>query len=157
LLADFPASATLAVLAHELSHWRRRHNQRLLAIGAVVLLAAFVVLRLVLGSPAIGARAGFRTPSDPAGAPVALLVVVVLEAVTLPVTLWLSRGWERQADADAIACSHNLGAFVEMQRVLALKNLGDLAPSRLAYLLSSHPPAPERMALATSIGPTVEP
>jgi hypothetical protein len=35
-----------------------------------------------------------------------------------------------------------------MQRDLAVKNLSDLAPSRWAYLLASHPPAAERMALS---------
>jgi Zn-dependent protease with chaperone function len=65
------------------------------------------------------------------------------------VTLWLSRAWERQADLDALRWSEDGGfdAFKGMQRDLAVKNLSDLAPSRWAYLLASHPPAAERMAL----------
>jgi len=157
LLADVPPSAALAVVAHELSHWRRRHGHRMLAVGAAVLLVAFGVLRLALDSPAIGIWAGFRGPADPAAAPLALLVLVALEALTLPVSLWLSRAWERQADADAVAWSGDPDAMLGMHRELALKNLSDLAPSRLAYLLSSHPPPAERLALAAAMGAAMGP
>jgi len=49
LVADCTPRQTLAVVAHELSHWRRRHGQRLLFAEAVVLGIGFAVLRLVLG------------------------------------------------------------------------------------------------------------
>jgi hypothetical protein len=44
-----------------------------------------------------------------------------------------------------------------MQRDLAVKNLSDLAPSRWAYLLASHPPAAERMALAAAMAAPMRP
>jgi Zn-dependent protease with chaperone function len=92
--------------------------------------------------------------------PVALLAVSVMQAVWMPVTLWLSRAWERQADIDALRWSNDEGgfdAFKGMQRDLAVKNLSDLAPSRWAYLLASHPPAAERMALAAAISSPMRP
>lgn len=140
LLADYDRSATLAVLAHELGHWRRRHLHRMLALSAAVMLPGFYLLHLALGS-----RAG-----DPSAAPLALLAVSAMQALWLPVTLWFSRAWERQADLDAMAWSEDRRAFGGMQRDLAVKNLSDLAPSRWAYLLASHPPAAERLALAAA-------
>jgi STE24 endopeptidase len=151
LLNDVPPPAALAVVAHELSHWRHRHGLRMLAVGAVAGLAVFAVLQVVLTSTAVQSLGGFGGPSDPAGAPVALLVMVVAEAAALPASLWLTRAWERQADADAVTWSGDADAVLAMHRELALKNLGALAPSRLAYLLSSHPPAAERLALAAAI------
>ncbi|MEA2591397.1 MAG: endopeptidase [Actinomycetota bacterium] len=151
LLADYEPSATLAVLAHELGHWRRRHLQRMLAISAAAMLPGLYALHLLLASPAVQSWAGIRGAADPAAVPVALLAVSVMQAVWMPVTLWLSRAWERQADMDALRWSDGDGgfdAFRGMQRDLAVKNLSDLAPSRWAYLLASHPPAAERMALS---------
>jgi STE24 endopeptidase len=151
LLADYEPSATLAVVAHELGHWRRRHLQRMLALSAAVMLPGLYVLRLLLASAGVQSWAGIRGPADPAAVPLALLAVSVMQALWMPVTLWFSRAWERQADLDALRWSDGDGgfdAFRGMQRDLAVKNLSDLAPSRWAYLLASHPPAAERMALS---------
>ena len=151
LLADCEPSATLAVVAHELGHWRRRHLHRMLALSAAVMLPGLYVLHLLLASPGVQSWAGIRGAADPAAVPVALLAVSVMQALWMPVTLWFSRAWERQADLDALRWSDGDGgfdAFSGMQRDLAVKNLSDLAPSRWAYLLASHPPAAERMALS---------
>lgn len=151
LLADYEPSATLAVVAHELGHWRRRHLQRMLALSAAVMLPGLYVLRLLLASAGVQSWAGIRGPADPAAVPLALLAVLMMQALWMPVTLWFSRAWERQADLDALRWSDGDGgfdAFRGMQRDLAVKNLSDLAPSRWAYLLASHPPAAERMALS---------
>ena len=151
LLADYEPAATLAVVAHELGHWRRRHLHRMLALSAAVMLPGLYVLHLLLGSAAVQSWAGIRGAADPAAVPLALLAVSVMQALWMPVTLWFSRAWERQADLDALRWSDGDGgfdAFRGMQRDLAVKNLSDLAPSRWAYLLASHPPAAERMALS---------
>jgi Zn-dependent protease with chaperone function len=151
LLADYEPAATLAVVAHELGHWRRRHLHRMLALSAAVMLPGLYVLHLLLASAAVQSWAGIRGPADPAAVPFALLAVSVMQALWMPVTLWFSRAWERQADLDALRWSDGDGgfdAFRGMQRDLAVKNLSDLAPSRWAYLLASHPPAAERMALS---------
>ena len=151
LLADYDRSATLVVLAHELGHWRRRHVQRLLALTAAAMLPGFFVLHWLLGSAGVEAWARISGAGDPAAAPLALLAVVAMQALWLPVTLWFSRAWERQADLDAVALSEDPQAFRSMQHDLAVKNLSDLAPSRWRYALASHPPAAERMALADSL------
>jgi Zn-dependent protease with chaperone function len=160
LLADYEPSATLAVVAHELGHWRRRHLQRMLAIGAAAMLPGLAVLHLLLASPHVQAWAGIRGAADPASVPVALLAVIAMQALWMPAAQWFSRAWERQADLDALRWSQHDGgfdAFRAMQRDLAVNNLSDLAPSRWAYLLASHPPAAERMALAASIPARMRP
>src|SRR5438309_2460578 len=148
LLADYDRSATVVVLAHELGHWRRRHVQRLLVLTAAAMLPGFFVLHWLLGSARVAAWAGIGGAGDPAAAPLALLALVAMQVLWLPVTLWLSRAWERQADLDAVTLSEDPASFRSMQRDLAVKNLSDLAPSRWGYALASHPPAAERMALA---------
>src|SRR5262249_7996259 len=58
-----------------------------------------------------------------------------------------SRRYERVADRYSLELTHDLAAFEEAHRSLARKNLSDLDPPRLAYLLVfTHPTPPERLA-----------
>lgn len=148
LLADYEPAATLVVLAHELGHWRRRHVLRLLGLAAVGLGPALFVLDRLLSAAGAQRALGVSGATDPAALVVAVAVAVVLQAAALPALGWCSRAWERQADLDSLELTGDADAFAALQRDLALRNLSDLAPSRWAYLLASHPPPPERLALA---------
>ena len=151
LLADCERPATLAVLAHELGHWRRHHVRWLLAISSAVLLPGLLALHLLLDGAGTHRLFGIAGAADPAAIPMAALAVVIGQAVWLPVAGWISRGFERQADADAVGLIADAQPFVAMMHDLAVKNLSELAPSRAAYLLASHPPPAERMALAAGM------
>lgn len=148
LLADCEAPATIAVLAHELGHWRRHHVQWLLGLSSAALLPGLFGLHLALGWEALHRWAAITGPADPRALPVALLAATAGQVLWLPAAGWVSRAFERQADADAVALIPDPAPFVAMMRDLARRNLSDLDPSPVAYLLASHPPAPERMARA---------
>ncbi|HET8528983.1 MAG TPA: M48 family metalloprotease [Gaiellaceae bacterium] len=126
------------VVAHELGHRRLRHVAKLSA-AAMALAAAFVlVLRAALGRPAAG------------DLPDAALLAVGFEVVLLPFLNALSRRYERQADRFAIELAGG-ATFAETMRELSRRNLSDLDPPRLAYvLLFSHPTPSERLALAAA-------
>jgi STE24 endopeptidase len=138
LLRKVPQAELEVVVAHELGHRRARHVAKgtaLAMLGAV--LATLVVWALL------------PDPQDPAIAPTLLLISGVLELLALPFGAALSRRWEREADRFSLAVAGDPDAYRTMHRDLALANLGDLRPPRLAYLLLfSHPTAPERIALA---------
>jgi STE24 endopeptidase len=88
-------------------------------------------------------------PRRPAGGPVLLLVVSVLELIGLPLGAALSRRWEREADRSSLELTHDREAFESAHRRLARANLADLEPPRAVYaLLFSHPTPPERIAAA---------
>jgi STE24 endopeptidase len=73
----------------------------------------------------------------------------VLELLALPFQAALSRRWEREADRFSLDVTADREAYRSLHHDLALANLGDLQPPRLAYLLLfSHPTAPERIAAA---------
>lgn len=124
------------VVAHELGHRRLRHVAKLSA-AAMALAAAFVlVLWAAFGKP---------VASD---LPDASLLAIGFEVVLLPLLNALSRRYERQADRFAIDLAGG-GTFAETMRELSRRNLSDLDPPRLAYLLLfSHPTPSERLALA---------
>jgi STE24 endopeptidase len=138
LLREVPQSELEVVVAHELGHRRARHPAKGTALAMVGAAATAIVLWLVLDDP-----------QDPAVAPEILLVTAVLELLALPFGAALSRRWERVADRFSLELTHDRDAFRALHRKLAIANLSDLAPPRLAYvLLFSHPTAPERIAAA---------
>jgi STE24 endopeptidase len=126
------------IVAHELGHRRDRHVVK----GTALAMAGTVVGVLVLWA-VLGTRV-----ASPRELPVALLVFIVLELAALAPAAAVSRSWERAADRCSLELTHDLEAFEKAHVELARKNLSDLAPPRLAYLLLfSHPTPPERLAL----------
>jgi STE24 endopeptidase len=125
------------VVAHELGHRRERHVVKL-TLGLMWAAALWIVLLWGI----IGGRA-----ASPRDLPLVLLISTALRAVVLPFGAWISRRFERVADRFSLDLTHDLPAYERTHLGLARKNLGDLAPPKLAYLLLfSHPTTPERLA-----------
>jgi Zn-dependent protease with chaperone function len=139
-LLDTASEAELKlVVAHELGHRRDRHVVRGTMLGMAFAAGAVVVLWLALGA---------LRPSD---FPLAALVFVGLELAGMPFFAAISRRWERAADRWSLELTGDRDAFAGAHVALARKNLSDLDPPRLAYLmLFTHPTPPERLALARS-------
>jgi STE24 endopeptidase len=136
LLEKASPRETRLVVAHELGHRLAGHVLKgtLLAMGGAV--AAVLVVWAVVGQPVA------------ADIPLVLLIVSTLELVALPPDAALLRRWERQADRFSLELTGDLEAYEATHRDLALANLADLDPPRIAYLaLHSHPTPPERIAL----------
>jgi STE24 endopeptidase len=125
------------IVAHELGHRRERHIVKA-TTGAMAGAAFWVVLVWAL----LGSRI-----SSPRVLPLVLLISLGLRLLAAAPVAAIFRGWERVADRCSLELTHDLPAFERTHLDLARKNLGDLAPPRLAYLLLfSHPTAPERLA-----------
>jgi STE24 endopeptidase len=137
LLAAAGTPEVKLIVAHELGHRRDRHVLKgtlLAMVGAVV---AVVVLWAVLGTRV----------ASPRELPIALILFTVLELLSLAPAAALSRRWERQADRASLELTGDLEAFERAHVELARKNLSDLDPPWLVYLLLfSHPTPRERLA-----------
>jgi len=137
LLASASEPELALVVAHELGHRRERHVVKGTLIGMAGAAVAVLALRAVLGTP------------RPGDFPLAALVLVGLELAGMPLLAWTSRRWERVADRFSLELTGDRDAFVRAHVELARKNLSDLEPPRLAYLmLFTHPTTPERLELA---------
>ncbi len=67
----------------------------------------------------------------------------------------LSRAIERRADTYALEVTGDIQAFVDFQRRITLKNLGDPDPPRwLSLLAGTHPTTVERIGLALATAPS---
>jgi Zn-dependent protease with chaperone function len=137
------------VVAHELGHRRARHVARSTLIAALGAGVGVVLLWALLESSAVLDAIRASGPADPRITPFAMLLASALGTITLPFANALSRTWEADADQASIEITGDADGFAAMERNLAVANLSDLAPSRLAYLLLfTHPSPPERIAAA---------
>lgn len=137
LLGAADAAAVRVVVAHELGHRRDGHVVKLTLLAMAGAAASVAVLWAVLGTRV----------AEPRALPEALLLLLALEVVALPSGAWVSRRWERAADRCSLDLTEDPAAFARAHVELARRNLADLEPPRLAYvLLFSHPTPPERLA-----------
>jgi STE24 endopeptidase len=137
LLEAADPAAVEVVVAHELGHRRDGHVAKFTLLAMAGAAGAVLVLWAVLGT-----RVG-----DPRTLPEALLLLLALDLVALAPGAWLSRRFERAADRCSLELTEQPAAFARAHLELARRNLSDLEPPRLVYiLLFSHPTAPERLA-----------
>jgi STE24 endopeptidase len=138
LLRAADPAAVQVVVAHELGHRRDRHVAKLTVLAMTGAVLAVAVLWAVLGTRI----------AEPRTLPEVLLLLFALELLALPPGAWLSRRFERAADRCSLDLTREPSAFARAHVELARRNLSDLEPPRLVYLLLfSHPTPPERLAL----------
>jgi Zn-dependent protease with chaperone function len=149
LLDDADAAELRLVVSHELGHRRFRHVAKGTILGMLDAAIFVVVAWALLDRPGVLSALGASGPGDPRVVPFLLLLGSLLGLVVSPFGAALSRRWERQADAFSLELTGDRVAFASTHRRLALANLADLYPPRLAYVFwFSHPTPPERIASA---------
>jgi STE24 endopeptidase len=138
-----------SILAHEIGHWQHNHIFKVILLaGLGAYLGLYLVSRILLW--AVG-RAPFalRSPSDPAGIPLLLLLSVLGTWVARPVENLVSRHFERQADETALRLADHPRAFIAAEKRLVRDNIGNVAPTPFSvWLFATHPPAVERIQMA---------
>ena len=133
----------LAVAAHELAHVARRHLWKGLAWFALLAVPGVVAVAWATERARPG---GLR---DPALVPLGLLVALGVSLATLPLQNAISRRYEAEADWVALTATRDPTAAIDLDRRLTETSLGDPDPPSWAkILLSTHPTAMERIAMA---------
>jgi len=153
LVARLAPVEVLAVLAHEVGHWRRRHVAKGLALGIAHLGLVFLLASIFLHRPGLFAAFGVREPSVYAGL---VFVVLLLSPLDLALSLAgqaLSRRWERQADAFAVATTGAGRPLADALKRLSADSLANLTPHPFhVFVNHSHPPVLERVRTLRAAG-----
>jgi STE24 endopeptidase len=145
LIEDFPPAQVRSVVAHELGHVKHRDLPRGLLWVALVAPAGTFLLQRLAERFAGGALDGPAKPGPDALPAVILAFALVSFGLGCAGNV-LSRQVEARADAFALDLTREPGAFVELTRGLALRNLGDPDPPRLYHdLFGTHPTTLERI------------
>lgn len=138
------------VVAHELGHWKHAHLRRKLPVMIATQLLMFLATWAILQWDWLLEAGGVDSVRDPGALPIFLAVFPLGFVVAGLVTSWLSRVDERQADLYALEVLDDPVAFSALFRTLAASNKADVDPGFTKRLLASHPPIPERLAMASA-------
>lgn len=147
----------VAVLAHEIGHFKRRHILQRLVVGILQSGLLFFLLGLIVDGESAFSRqlfAAFGIQPSPHAALVlfAILFSPVSRLLGIASHAW-SRRHEFEADAYAAEAMGGSGALVRALKKLSAKNLANLTPHPLRVLLDySHPPMLERLRALQALG-----
>jgi len=155
LIQELQEKEILAVLAHEIGHYRNKHVIWTMALS--LLQSAFIlfIFSLVVDNPALSAALNIPEPSFHIGVLVFGVLFTPVSLVTGLLTNMLSRKFEYQADEYAARAgyAHELG---EALIGLSEKNLSNLTPHpAYVFVHYSHPTLLQRLARLQNLKSTI--
>jgi STE24 endopeptidase len=137
----FSTGEQQVVLAHELAHHSSEHLPK--GIGWFGLFAVPGAWILVL---ATRGRGGMGRPE---AVPLALLVVAVLQLASAPMSGWISRRMEAEADWKALQVTRDPGSLEQLMVGFSETSLSDPdPPGWVRLMLGTHPSLEQRVAMA---------
>jgi STE24 endopeptidase len=146
LLATHSHDEIVAVLAHEIGHWKLRHVLKQLILMEVVALAGFYLVYLLMGWPFLYETFGFAGPLPYAGLLLAAIVLKPAAFFLTPIGAAVSRTYERDADRYVLGLVGSTRFLAQALKRLAKENLANLHPhpTYVAFYYS-HPPLAQRV------------
>ncbi|MDX8045735.1 M48 family metalloprotease [Gracilibacillus sp. S3-1-1] len=128
----------LFIMAHEIAHYIYHHVYW--GVGLYLLLT--LVVCIILQQWTRSWKSIYSLPSLTK----LLLITVTILMLTQPLSLWVSREMENQADRYAIEHTENLYPALTSYRLLAEQSKADISPAPwISWFRSSHPSIAERM------------
>ena len=146
LIEDMTTEELVAVLAHEIGHYKKKHVIQGLVISIVQTGIVLFIFSLLIGNPKLSQALGVEEPNFHIGliafgilySPVSFLLGIFMNV--------LSRRNEYQADAFA-AIHYKPEALASALKKLSVKNLSNLTPHKTyVFFHYSHPPLLQRLA-----------
>jgi STE24 endopeptidase len=151
LLETMTREEIVAVLAHELGHWKKGHIVKRLLLTEATALVTLYLAHLLIGSGLLPRIVGVDALSFPASVVVLSFIGSILSFAFTPFGSALSRRHEREADAFAAELTGTPEALASALAKLSRDNLSNLHPHPLyAGFYYSHPPVTERVRALTS-------
>jgi STE24 endopeptidase len=146
LIESMSQEELLAVLAHELGHFKYHHVKIHLALSVGLSLLGFYGLSIILHALGFFQAMGYETPSIHVGMVLMVIVMPPLEMLLGPLFNMLSRRHEYQADAYAVEAMGEKDSLSQALVQLYKDNLSVPLPHPLySFVRYSHPPLAERL------------
>lgn len=150
LIKELTTQEIVAVLAHEIGHYKHKHTRTMITVSLLSNLMMFALLGFFVASPQLSAAMGGSVPSFHLGimafgilySPISTLLGLAINA--------LSRRNEYQADA--FAASYGLGDdLISALKKLSSTSLANLQPHpAFVFMHYSHPTLLQRLLAITS-------
>jgi STE24 endopeptidase len=147
LVARHPVPELLAIVGHEMGHWRR-HHVALGMLGSVLIAGlTFFLFSLTLGSRVWSEAFGVREPSVHAALAIFGILYMPLGTALAVLENGVSRRLEFAADAYAVRTAASPADTIAALRRLSVDNLANLTPHPWKVFFDySHPPVLQRIA-----------
>jgi STE24 endopeptidase len=146
LLKSNSCEEILAILAHEIGHWKKRHIlKQLVFIEAASLITFYLIYRL-LGWAPLYRTFGFMQDIPYAGLLLAGVILAPVFFFLTPLGTAVQRKFEREADDFGVSLTGGAQPLCNALKRLAKDNLANLHPHPFyAGFYYSHPPLTERI------------
>ena len=146
LVDDYTVAELVAVVAHEVGHYKKRHIWKSMLLSVAHLGAMLWILSLFLGQPGLFEAFAVSQPSTYAGLVFFGLLFTPVELILSLLMNLFSRKNEFEADAFSAQTTRAGGALVSALKKLSADNLSNLTPHWFdVFLHYSHPPVLERI------------
>lgn len=145
LLNDLEEDEIVAVLAHEVGHYKHRHIVFNMVASVALTGLTLFILSLFITIPELSLGIGVTQPSFHAGLIAFGILYSPISSVTGLIMNYFSRKFEYQADAFAKA-TFNAGALITSLKKLSGNSLGNLTPHpAYVFIHYSHPTLLQRI------------
>ena len=147
LIAAHPTEELVAVLAHEMGHYRLRHILKMMVMGILQTGVVLYLMSLVIRTPPLFEAFYVHQPSVYAGLVFFGLLYAPLDFFLGLIMQKISRRHEYAADRFAATTTGRTGPMIAALKKLSVDNLSNLSPHPFYVLLNySHPPVLQRIA-----------
>jgi STE24 endopeptidase len=146
LMKEFSDEEIVAVLAHEVGHYRKKHVLRGLLLSFIITGFMLFLFSVIVDSPMLSEAMGAETPSFHLGLIVFGILYSPLSLIIGLATNYFSRKNEFEADR-FVSENYDRKALGDALKKLSVKNLSNMMPHQ-AYVFFhySHPPLLARLA-----------
>ncbi len=146
LIENHTTDEIIAVLAHEIGHYKKKHLFKMILLSFLSNGIMFFILSIFITDPKLFNAFGMQYVSVYAGLFFFGFLYAPISAMLGVFVNWFSRKNEKEADLFVIATSDKAGALIEALKKLSVKNLSNLTPHPAKVIFSySHPPVLERI------------
>jgi len=149
LIEKFSEEEIEVVFAHEIGHYKKKHIYKLMTFSTIMTFAGLYITSVLYSNSL--AYFKFNSIYEIAALPLMALLLSLYGLITTPISNFLSRKYEWQADTFALDTSLNREAFISSMEKLAVHNLADKTPNKIIeFLFHSHPSLSKRIEFAKS-------
>ncbi len=158
LLASHTEEEILAVLAHEIGHWKKRHVLRQIILLEILSLVVFYGVAKLMNWPLLYQTFGFQKPIPSVGLFLIGALLSMVGYFVQPLESAIFRNFECEADDFALDLMRTAEPIRRALKRLAADNLANLNPHPLyAWFYYSHPPLIERIERLKTDNPPSSP
>ncbi|MBU1232475.1 MAG: M48 family metallopeptidase [Proteobacteria bacterium] len=146
LLQKLSHDEILAILAHEMGHYKYHHLYKQLLLTILQSALIFYLLSLTLDNVSLAQAFGLRQPSTYTSLVIFTFLYTPINLLLSCLSNALSRHYEFQADSYAESSNKYGQTLIQALKKLSIENLSNLTPHPFfVFLHYSHPPVAKRI------------